>query len=1126
MHKVLPFCGHSPGLGQMKPGIRYRVLILDENQEECKRVRSVLEPWFDVKVFNDPSNALAFLEHTFVELILVDPDAGGGKGVEFVRSARSLWPFTTVMFYSEKPDPAAVLIAINEFGAHRFLVKPVDLDGLPDLFGEAVEMTKLRRKLTSAQLRLELSKLENEATGEALRESQDRLLMAQIIARMGSWEYKCASGTLHLSPGELMLLGMDESDRRVFCLEDFTTMIHPDDRQWIDWLIRHPELIRMDEFEFRILLGDNSYRYIRSQIKVIRDGNGAVTSIVGTDRDISEQKESELRNTVINDISRKLNSNLNLQEFCEYIYEQLLRVGEYPSLLVNTFDPKKERWNVSMRIERGRVQAEPNPSQGLDLFLGEHIMRLGRGLTLHADGINRLAGKSVHNLGEQAIPESWIGVPLISESSVVGVLASSSFKADRIFTERDLSLLSFIGLQIGSLIERLRAEEEIRQFERYFAVSMDLLCILDVRGNFSRVNQRFCEFSGCSEKQLLASSIFDFIHPEDESIARMAWEELRDSGMSDGFVNRFLCSDGTYKWLMWSASYEQDTKRIFAAARDITDQTRSHDTIALVVDAQSNYIGSKQVQDSLQKMMCRLLEVNDCEFGFITEKAESGDMIVHAACSRVNLEESGDTEELQKHEIELLFDRVMNAGELLIENNADLLGGERLKNFLGVPFYWNSELIGIVGLVNKNGNFLPEEAERLKPLLVTCQSIMNANRAEILNQEVKKELRRIAHIVSHSSDAIVSVDPEGKIQSWNMGASQMLGYQDSEMIGTDFIQLFPPAHQEKLKRQMSKALKGIQLESYDAVQIRQNGEQIHVNMSLFPLSDDNGFITGISGILRDISAQKQAVEMKEAYLKQLEVMVEERTKELHEANAELADSLEREKELGRMKSGFVSIASHQFRTPLAVIQASLGVLEMQKAEMSENLRARFERVFLRVREHIERMTNLMDEVLVLGKVSSGSIQPVFAPTNLVIMCQNLINSYAQIQTDGRRMDMKVQGAEKLLELDEKLMEQAISNLISNAFKYSEGARDPNMLIRFDKGQVELSVIDHGIGIPKKELEQIFEPFYRASNALDKSGTGLGSAIAKEYVELNKGRLEVKSHLNRGTEFKIILPQTQ
>ena len=236
---------------------------------------------------------------------------------------------------------------------------------------------------------------------------------------------------------------------------------------------------------------------------------------------------------------------------------------------------------------------------------------------------------------------------------------------------------------------------------------------------------------------------------------------------------------------------------------------------------------------------------------------------------------------------------------------------------------------------------------------------------------------------------------------------------------------------------------------------------------------------------------------------------------------ELEESLEREKELGKLKSTFVTTASHQFRTPLAVIQANVQLLEMFNASGKKIEPEKYKKVSGRITEAIAKMTELMDDVLILGKISAGKVQYDPEDIALVEFCEKLANEFNDLKTDGSHLNFVIKGEPYNVALDRKLLTHSLSNLISNAFKYSVGKKNPDLTIHFKPNEIVVSIKDYGIGIPEDELPKLFQPFFRAKNVTEIKGTGLGLSIAKDYIEVNKGQIAVKSTLGEGSCFEII-----
>ena len=286
------------------------------------------------------------------------------------------------------------------------------------------------------------------------------------------------------------------------------------------------------------------------------------------------------------------------------------------------------------------------------------------------------------------------------------------------------------------------------------------------------------------------------------------------------------------------------------------------------------------------------------------------------------------------------------------------------------------------------------------------------------------------------------------------------------------------------------------------------------------LKSTNGTPFLMTGIAQDITARKNAQEQLNNLNNSLEEKVKERTIELTNSESKLKLSLAKEKELGQLKSSFISVASHQFRTPLAIIQSNTELIDMLNNAEGKKEQEKYTKVPSRITAAISKMTDLIDDVLVLGKLTSGNIHYDPEDTDLRVFCEKLAKEFNLIQQDDRILELKIVGEPHNVKLDATLLEHAMSNIISNAFKYSVSKDNPQLTICFKPSEVVLSVKDYGIGIPEDEQINLFQPFFRADNAIEIKGTGLGLSIAKEYVEVNQGKIQCKSILGEGSCFEI------
>jgi PAS domain S-box-containing protein len=254
----------------------------------------------------------------------------------------------------------------------------------------------------------------------------------------------------------------------------------------------------------------------------------------------------------------------------------------------------------------------------------------------------------------------------------------------------------------------------------------------------------------------------------------------------------------------------------------------------------------------------------------------------------------------------------------------------------------------------------------------------------------------------------------------------------------------------------------------------------------------------------------------------LERQVAERTAQLEMQQLELRQSLEKEKELGELKSRFVSIASHEFRTPLATIQAASDLLKHYSHKMTEQ--KRIERLD-KIQAEVKNMTSLLEEVLIIGKAEAGKLELHPTSVDLKEFCCGIIDDAYHSLGTKHHIDFSSEGDCYNAVVDAKLLRQIVDNLISNAIKYSPQGGEVGFHLVCRPEQITIEISDPGIGIPQEDINQIFDSFYRSGNVGNISGTGLGLTIAKASVELHGGSLTVESEVNVGTTFTVTIPNS-
>ena len=402
-------------------------------------------------------------------------------------------------------------------------------------------------------------------------------------------------------------------------------------------------------------------------------------------------------------------------------------------------------------------------------------------------------------------------------------------------------------------------------------------------------------------------------------------------------------------------------------------------------------------------------------------------------------------------------------------------------------------------------------------------------------------------LFNHATIGIVLCNRKAEIIDINSQAEQQFGYKKDELIGQKIEILIPQKYKEKHVGDRNRFYGDPHPRTMGAGRdlhgLKKDGTEFPVEVSLsnYTLAGEPYVIAFVIDITirknneSTVYQQKAELEHITAQIKQLnselEQKVENRTKmlretlaELEKSKAEVSEALEKEKELGDLKSRFVTMASHEFRTPLSTILSSAFLLSKYNGADDGPKR---EKHIDRIKGAVNDMKSILEDFLSLGKLEEGSINSKMEHIpfeDCVSVVENTLHGLEQIVRKGQKIKFVHKG-EGDTYVDPALIRNILTNLISNAIKFSP--ENATIHVELNKGEVEvvMSVKDEGIGISKEDQEHLFERFFRAKNAANIQGTGLGLHIVAKYVELMNGRIEMQSELEKGTSFYIHIPQT-
>jgi signal transduction histidine kinase len=238
------------------------------------------------------------------------------------------------------------------------------------------------------------------------------------------------------------------------------------------------------------------------------------------------------------------------------------------------------------------------------------------------------------------------------------------------------------------------------------------------------------------------------------------------------------------------------------------------------------------------------------------------------------------------------------------------------------------------------------------------------------------------------------------------------------------------------------------------------------------------------------------------------------------AEVELLKTLEREKELSQLKSNFVSMVSHEFRTPLGIIQSSAELLRdfhhrMQPAERDEQLES--------VSRNTRRMAGMMEEILVLSRLDAGKLSFQPASLDLNAFFHRVVDEVLSATNRRCMVELSLKVSPVHLQADERLLSHIFTNLLSNGIKYSEAGSTVDLSVTRDQSDLVCVIRDQGIGIPKDDQEQLFRAFHRGSNVGTRPGTGLGLLLVKRCADLHGASVQMNSRVGQGTTVTVRLP---
>lgn len=503
----------------------------------------------------------------------------------------------------------------------------------------------------------------------------------------------------------------------------------------------------------------------------------------------------------------------------------------------------------------------------------------------------------------------------------------------------------------------------------------------------------------------------------------------------------------------------------------------------------------------------------------------------------------------------VIFNKLIDSGEIgrtLSSGDINIINGYHVENVsancLCLPLLNKTGIFGLVVVYSEEFiDFSEEEicevenyntifalylenADINLKLIKTNKLLEQKVAARTMNlAQSKRELQAIFNAVQ---SGILVVHPETKlILNHNFVASNLIGESSENIISKSIDNFLPKPNKKSFSIDRDFTLSS----SFESELVCADGRRIPIfrSISNIALGDIQLRIESFIDISERISAEKALQNANEL----LELKVQERTEDLTILVAKLKEEiserknvedelrrvLKKEQELGDLKSKFVSIVSHEFRTPLTIISSAAQILNKFKNKFSEKEQDEYTN---RILKTVDFLTDLMDNVIFIGRSDTNNIKIVTIEFDFVKFCQSVVQDFELSLGTSRRIEFVNNCNREVINTDDKALRHILVNLLSNALKYSDDNQPVTVTIDNDYNLFYIVVEDKGIGIPQEDQMRIFDQFYRASNVGDISGTGLGMSVVLRSLEIIGGSIEVDSTLGVGTKFIIKLKSAE
>ena len=794
-----------------------------------------------------------------------------------------------------------------------------------------------------------------------------------------------------------------------------------------------------------------------------------------------------------------------------------LLVQQTPLAVIEwTDDFKVVTWNPAAEKIFGYSKNEALGCLGIELIVPpqerEQVNQIWGQLLLKKGG-TRSTNQNRTKAG-QTIYCEWYNTPLInSKGQVIGVASLVQDVSDRKLAQQaESQAKNDLEVRVEARTEQLKQalielkeviaclkqeisqrreiqaalEEREQQYRSVVDNVKEVICQTDIYGNWTFLNPAWSEITGFGLADAIGTCCIDYIHPDDRQLNLEEFQSLL-KGKKEycRYEVRYLTAQGNYRWI-----------EVFAQLRFDAEGT-INGTCGTLYDITERHLSESALRQSEERFRSLVANIP----GIVYRRGHDPEWTIYFI--------SQEIEKISGYHIaDLLYSQVRSFASL-IEPQDRLKAETIISNSLAQKQPYVIEYRTICadnsvrwfyekgqGVFDQNGNLLWLDG------VIFDSTEYKHTQEELRSSEdnfrqLTENIREVFFLTTPELDQMLYISPAYE-EVWGRTTESL--YQQP-LFWLDSVH---PEDRDRLIATSTEHLQKKQNFEIDYRIVRPDASVRWVGVRSFLIRNEAGSVTRIAGLAEDVTERKQA-------------------------ETEILNALAKEKELGDLKSRFVSITSHEFRTPLTTIMSTAELLEHYKWTKQEEVEQLHQ-----IQDAVREMLHLLEDILLIGTADAGQLRFNPEPVELNEFCQHLVSQIEQgansksITNDesiGNQASIKLICLERtfLACMDKKLLRQLLFNLLSNAIKYSPGGGTIELKLTNQGDKAIFQIQDQGLGIPKEDQPRLFEFFHRAKNVGAISGTGLGLAIVKQCVDIHGGSITVESEVGVGTQFTVTLP---